>query len=137
MIIVTLSCCLCCLELCVLCVALICTEYALVVASDCCIGLSVNKSVYADAGVGWVGLGGTLADRCITALSKNCSLASNFHAQQQGLALHSSRVIPANNSLHGCKYSTGDSRTVWSECYYNWQFKEGIHPYSIRVCVNY
>ena len=49
-------------------------------------------------------------------------------------ASNSGRVIPANNSHHGCKYSTGVNLTIWSECYCNCQFKEGIHPYSIQVC---
>ena len=40
--------------------------------------------------MGWVGLGGTMADCCITALSKNCSLASNLQARQQGFAFQQS-----------------------------------------------
>ena len=42
-------------------------------------------------GLGWIGLGGTMAQYYITA----CYEASNLHAQQQGFALHSSEVIPA------------------------------------------
>ena len=39
----------------------------------------------AKTGVG-LGLGGTMAQYCITACSEKCSLASNLHAQQQGIA---------------------------------------------------
>ena len=34
------------------------------------------------AGMGWDGMGGTMAHCCITAYSKDCSLASNLQAQQ-------------------------------------------------------
>ena len=33
-----------------------------------------------------LGLGVTMAQYCITACSEKCSLASNLHAQQQGIA---------------------------------------------------
>ena len=33
-----------------------------------------------------LGLGGTMAHCCMAAYSKNCSLASNLQAQQQGFA---------------------------------------------------
>ena len=36
------------------------------------------------------GLGGTLADFCLTARSKNCILASNLQARQQGFAFQQS-----------------------------------------------
>ena len=37
-----------------------------------------------------VGLGGTMADECTAPFSKNCSLASNLQAQQQGFAFQQS-----------------------------------------------
>ena len=64
--------------------------------------------------MGWVGLGGTMADRCITALSKKCSLASNFHAQQQGLALQQSYSseqisLPPQDAINICWQNNTES----------------------------
>ena len=58
-----------------------------------------------------VGLGGTMAQWCITPCSEVYSLAPTFTRSSK--ALRSSRVIPANNPFHSCKYSTGTSRTIW------------------------
>ena len=55
------------------------------------------------------GFGGTAAHNCIAAYSKDYSLASNLQAKQH-MASRSSRVIPANNPPHSCKYSTGVSQ---------------------------
>ena len=72
--------------------------------------------------IGWVGLGCAMAQWCITPCSEVYSLAPTFARSSK--ALRSSRVIPANNPFHSCKYSTGTSRTIWygHNCYC--QFKE-------------
>ena len=72
--------------------------------------------------MGWVGLGGAMAQWCITPCSEVYSLAPTFARSSK--ALRSSRVTPANNPFHSCKYSTGTSRTIWygHNCYC--QFKE-------------
>ena len=49
----------------------------------------------------WV-LGKTMARYCITAFSKDCSLAFPFPLRSK--ALKSREVIPANNPLHGFEY---------------------------------
>ena len=80
---------------------------------------------------GWDGMGMTMAQWCITPCSKVYSLASTFARSSK--ALRSSKVIPANNPFHSCKYSTGTSRTIWYGCYCYCQFKEGIQTYNIRL----
>ena len=49
--------------------------------------LKINKNFFFSEMFNWVGvgLGGTMVEGCITAHSKNCSLAPYLHAQQQGL----------------------------------------------------
>ena len=75
----------------------------------------------------WFGFGETLAHNCIAAYSKDYSLASNLQAKQH-MASRSSRVIPANNPPHSCKYSTGVSQynKVWMQLQLP---VEGRHPY--------
>ena len=72
--------------------------------------------------LGWVGLW------LMNALHPSLRIVPWPTFRRSSKALRSSRVIPAKNSLHGCKYSTGDSRTVWSECYYNWQLRKAFIP---------
>ena len=81
--------------------------------------------------LGWVGLGLTVAQRCIAPLLRIVPWPPTFARSSK--ALRSSRVIPANNPFHSCKYSTGTSRTIWYGCYYYCQFKEGIQTYNIRL----
>ena len=87
---------------------------------------------FALLGCGWMGwMGMTMAQWCITPCSKVYSLASTFARSSK--ALRSSKVIPANNPFHSCKYSTGTSRTIWYGCNCYCQFKEGIQTYIIRL----
>ena len=64
---------------------------------------------------------------CIAPYSKDYSLASNLEAKQH-MSSRSSRVIPANNPPHCCKYSTGVSQynKVWMQLRLP---VEGRHPY--------
>ena len=85
----------------------------------------------------WDGMGVTMAHYCIQHVQRIVPWPPTF--MRSSKALLSSRVIPAKNPYHGCKYSTGTSRTInmaWIQLLLPVQ---GMHPdlqYSIGLYCN-